>query len=586
MANESMIRSRKDEASRTSIAEGAAAASQAETVSAPDSFASVRWLRGCAAALATLLAVAPIVRSQVPVQAVTSGDTTAGDAAALKCLEDTQGTLTAKDPKVDLDSTTTLTWAATVPSSCPNVVLYIGSQVVGRTGTLTVRPMANTRYTLRARSGNARDAEIASVVVSVTLPKVVTITPSSSRATLVQALGTAGTTVIVTNDVNLDLSYMHEIGIADNVVFQGGRTPRVPGPRLFSTVRASTLFTIYGDNVRITGLRIEGPEMGVSDADDNSRAILTDSSVNVEIDHNEISGWSTAGIMVWDTKGRIDPAVNPQALRIHDNFIHHNQHEGGEGYGVAVQYGAYASIAHNVFDWNRHAIEGDGRPGSGYEANGNLVLKNGGLHRWIPFPGFWVHTHQFDMHGSDNCGIWDLFSDSLWNCGAAGQVMYIRNNTFLYTEGPDIKLRGTPSDGMYVGANVFAYPYLVDTYLGTSGASEFVRGAVQQNERGLVIEPGNVTGYDGSARLGSCDFDGDGINDLFMATGATWWYSSGGQGPWTYLNTSSKRLSEVRLGYFDGDNRCDVSVGGIVYSGGMPNTPAVLTIGTSSVLAH
>src|SRR5262245_18567380 len=335
MASESIIRARNDETRRTSPREGVAV-SQAATMSATGSFASDRLTRRCVAALATLLAVAPIVRSQAPAQALTAGDTSAADAAALKCLEGTNGVLHATPEIVDFSKTSTLTWAAKVPANCPNVVLYIGSQIVGRTGTLTVEPTANTRYTLRARSGNARDAEIAAVVVSVTLPKVVTITPTSSRATLVQALGTAGTTVFVTNDVNLDLSYMHEIGIANNILFAGGRTPRVPGPRLFSTVRASTLFTIYGDNVRITGLRIEGPEMGVSDADDNSRAILTDSSVNVEIDHNEISGWSTAGIMVWDTKGRIDPAVNPQALRIHDNFIHHNQHEGGEGYGVAV----------------------------------------------------------------------------------------------------------------------------------------------------------------------------------------------------------------------------------------------------------
>jgi hypothetical protein len=26
-----------------------------------------------------------------------------------------------------------------------------------------------------------------------------------------------------------------------------------------------------------------------------------------------------------------------------------------------------------------------------------------------------------------------------------------------------------------------------------------------------------------------CDFDGDGIDDLFLATGETWWYSSSGK---------------------------------------------------------
>ena len=42
-----------------------------------------------------------------------------------------------------------------------------------------------------------------------------------------------------------------------------------------------------------------------------------------------------------------------------------------------------------------------------------VIEKHGGLHRWIPFPGFWVHTHQFDMHGTEDCGVWDIFSDAL-----------------------------------------------------------------------------------------------------------------------------------------------------------------------------
>jgi hypothetical protein len=55
-----------------------------------------------------------------------------------------------------------------------------------------------------------------------------------------------------------------------------------------------------------------------------------------------------------------------------------------------------------------------------------------------------------------------------------------------------------------------------------------------------------------------------------MATGVTWWFSSGKTGPWNYLNASTKRLSEVQLGYVNGDNRCDVVADGVVYSGSMP----------------
>ena len=43
-------------------------------------------------------------------------------------------------------------------------------------------------------------------------------------------------------------------------------------------------------------------------------------------------------------------------VRIHHNFIHHNQQDGTDGYGVAVVNRAYALIEKNVFDYNRHAI--------------------------------------------------------------------------------------------------------------------------------------------------------------------------------------------------------------------------------------
>ena len=117
----------------------------------------------------------------------------------------------------------------------------------------------------------------------------------------------------------------------------------------------------------------------------------------------------------------------PMTVRIHDNFIHHNQHQRKHGYGVSVGNGAHALIEKNVFDWNRHAIAGDGSDRSGYLAYRNLVLENGGLTFWLL--GTWTHTHMFDMHGQDDCWLGDR------NCGRAGEYMDIRYNTFLYNAG-------------------------------------------------------------------------------------------------------------------------------------------------------
>lgn len=68
-----------------------------------------------------------------------------------------------------------------------------------------------------------------------------------------------------------------------------------------------------------------------------------------------------------------------------------------------------------------------------------------------------------------------------------------------------------------------------------------------------------------------------------MATGATWWFSSGRTRPWTYLDTSTIKLSEMTLGHLDGDSRCDVSAGGTIYPGGRAArdfaVPGVGTVG-------
>ena len=161
---------------------------------------------------------------------------------------------------------------------------------------------------MRARLIGVGEAEIATLPVGVVLPpdssspgrQLVTITANNQAPLLVQALGTPNTTVVVSSDVQLDLSYRHDIAVAEGVILRGGRSKLQPGPRLFTTTRQPVLFGIVGNNVRITGVRIEGPDMG-SDERHGKRAIQMVSKRGVAIDHNEISGL---------TPGR-DPDLGP-----------------------------------------------------------------------------------------------------------------------------------------------------------------------------------------------------------------------------------------------------------------------------------
>ncbi len=532
---------------------------------------------------------------------------------AMECLGGLQGTISATPQPVPLWQTATLKWNVTVPSSCTGIglKLYVENQVVSSTGSRTIQPISDTRgyrlhATLPAVLGGGKRTLATTAGIKVIMPQKVTITANYMVPLLLQALrdpfvpGTTDRSIYVENHVELDLSGRESIPIREGVTLAGGRTARQPGPRLYTTTRPyRELFSIGGDNVRIFGVRIEGPDhLGVvreGDEPNSGIGIKVLGAVNIEIDHNEIYGWSHAAVRVEDcdgvdecpSPGRMPPSENPQAVRIHDNYIHHNQHQGRNGYGVAMHYGAYVLIERNVFDWNRHAIAADGRPGTGYAAYRNLVLENGGYHdtynacdlpRWLKvvtagvtclIPGKFVeydhYTHQFDVHGTDTCGLGHL------NCGDAGHSMYIRHNTFLYTAGNAIKLRGIPEDGMYIGANVFAHDSFYD-----EGFPDTEYAVVATEKIGVYPEPDNVVDnvvdVKASTELGSCDFDGDGLNDSFMTTGATWWYSSGGDKPWVYLNTSTKRLSQVTLGFFNADNICDVWVDGTIYPGGRTQT--------------
>jgi FG-GAP-like repeat len=63
---------------------------------------------------------------------------------------------------------------------------------------------------------------------------------------------------------------------------------------------------------------------------------------------------------------------------------------------------------------------------------------------------------------------------------------------------------------------------------------------------------------DPTRRLGVGDFDGDGKDDLFLATGAGWYYAPGANAEWRFLSAKTETINNLLFGDFDGDGRTDV----------------------------
>jgi len=279
----------------------------------------------------------------------------------------------------------------------------------------------------------------------------------------------AGQTVYVEDDAEIDLSGLKNIAIAAGVTLASGRgKPGSPGALLYSTaLDTAPLFSVTGPNVRITGLRLRGPDQqrrtqqmrelyrqGRYYSIPNSDAIATVEQ-NLEVDNCELFGWSHAAVFL--KKGA-------KRAHIHHNYMHHNQRS-GLGYGVCLDQ-AEALIEANLFDFCRHHIAGTGRPGTSYEARYNLVLEN-------------ANGHSFDMHGG---------ADRKDGTDIAGDSILIHHNTFKATSVRAIVIRGRPAQSAEIHHNWFLHDGPAKAIAQTNasgnmniGPNEYTLGRVVKN---------------------------------------------------------------------------------------------------------
>jgi hypothetical protein len=378
---------------------------------------------------------------------------------------------------------------------------------------------------------------------------------------------TAGSVIQLNTDVTV--SENQHLTINPGVTLRGGRQNIALGPEVFAPVEDNNgLFVMNGEFARITGLRIRGPSRALHDVA-QAVGIFVKDDVHAIIDHNDLSDWPHAAVEVRGARDEDCPETldrngiwvpepwgaccarnrdhRPPSFRVRvvRNFIHHNRLQ-DRGYGVVSYSGAYPSIEGNTFTQNRHAIAADGKPFTGYQAVLNFVLSSVPLQQRIWGTINW-HTQDFDMHGRA--------PHNSYMGSAGGNHIKILRNTFLGTNNgslpisdhPNIHIRGTPCDFAHIGENIS---------LESSGDAIEYEG----EEKDLKVQlEGNVFNHaNPTTRLGVGDFDGDGFDDLFIATGTAWYFAPRGTAEWRLLRAETTTNDKFLFGDFDGDGRADV----------------------------
>jgi hypothetical protein len=348
-------------------------------------------------------------------------------------------------------------------------------------------------------------------------------------------------------EVGADISLKDHpaLRIPAGVTIRGDRRGTHLGPELWAPNEHDQIsqdpgmLQVFGNDVRITGLRMRGPSRSADGAKPIAVGVFApDNFTHTIIDHNDMSDWTNAAIQVEGGNSILrcgSPNIHRQQnVRVARNFIHHNQNWTGGGYGVVTGGGGYPSIEGNTFLSNRHSIAGDGAALTGYKASFNLILSA------TPIYSDHGSQQEFDMHGTDPSSGHSHIG------GVAGDYIEIAWNTFLARNRLNFYLRGTPCNRAEFHDNV-SLGRRVDVIKNLGDRSGLLIPGSQQ------FEAPNPT-----SRLGVGDFDGDGVEDLFLATGAAWYYAPAGNAEWRLLNAQTEGISSLLYGDFDGDGRTDV----------------------------
>ncbi len=280
----------------------------------------------------------------------------------------------------------------------------------------------------------------------------------------------AGDVIYVPESANINLTGIYGTTIPAGVIVAGNRGEGgSSGGRIFQnrlpddpsgeqwTYEIGSMLRPAGDNIRITGLRLEGPDKTPADVKSMGFGIRCGvyerNRNNIEVDNCELWGWSWAAVGVYGGNAYV-----------HHNYIHHCQ-DSGFGYGVVVT-GGTALIEANIFDYTKHAVSASGHVGESYEARYNLVVGHSGY-------------HVFDVHEFNNPETGKLI---------AGSSYKIHHNTVNETTNCAVGIRAIPLEGAWIHHNKFQWA----TKLGGDNPPVF-----QINGEGKVYMKQNLIGTPG-----------------------------------------------------------------------------------------
>jgi hypothetical protein len=279
----------------------------------------------------------------------------------------------------------------------------------------------------------------------------------ATKDQLITALRDAksGDVVFVDGTAVIDISGSPPLVIPEGVTLASnrGKNQATGGKIRKYSGSGYSMLTVGGNNVRITGLVLEGPNPAPETLNYLVMGVLNHGGyTGLVVDNNEIWGWSYAGVFS-------NGAPTSGRPHIHHNYIHHNQGD-GYGYGVNVN-GGDALVEANIFDYNRHSMTGGGLIGEKYEFRYNIHLGHGSV-----VGGVHVDVHENEHYSSDRVAC-------------AGTEYQIHHNTVNQGSGTAqqafVHIRDIPQKGAYI------YKNLINTNWGSGTNNDGARSVIYQS---------------------------------------------------------------------------------------------------------